>query len=117
MGSKLGGIHCSGCGAGIALPDTPLDPDSSSWTCDQCGAKLPGQDCVQKVKFLNKNIQTAIADSKGSIQVFEFVSLQPNPLSWCNIPKTGENFLDDHIIYQKAIKLAQIPTSSSVSPS
>ena len=74
MGTKLGGLCCSECPAGILLPQDPLDQGSSPWSCDKCSAQLPGDDCVQKIKFIDSHIQSAIADSRGSIQVFEFVS-------------------------------------------
>ncbi len=74
MGSNLGGIHCFKCNEGIAIPKTPLEPEKSGWKCNKCGAENPGKECTDKVKFINNHIQSAIADSQGSIQVFEFVS-------------------------------------------
>ncbi len=74
MGSNLGGIHCFKCNEGIAIPKTPLEPEKSGWKCNKCGVENPGKECTDKVKFINNHIQSAIADSQGSIQVFEFVS-------------------------------------------
>jgi hypothetical protein len=56
----------------------PIEPDvtssaASSWKCDKCSSQLPAKECLEKIKFINNHIQNAIADSKGSIQVFEFV--------------------------------------------
>ncbi len=80
MGSKLGGIHCSKCSNGILIPQDPLKSEESDWICDKCGSLLPGKDCTEKIKFLNNHIQGAIEDSKGSIQVYEFVSLKMTSL-------------------------------------
>ena len=74
MGSKLGGIHCSTCSNGILIPREPLKSEESDWICDKCGSEMSGMDCTDKIKFLNNHIQGAIEDSKGSIQVYEFVS-------------------------------------------
>ena len=52
----------------------PLKSEESDWICDKCGSEVSGKDCTDKIKFLNNHIQGAIEDSKGSIQVYEFVS-------------------------------------------
>ena len=74
MGTKLGGLHCPTCTKGIIVPTKPLDQESSPWKCDQCSSDQSGIDSVNKIKFINNHIDSAIVDSRGSIQVFEFVS-------------------------------------------
>ena len=75
MGSKLGGLHCPKCNDGIAIPVNPIEPEVTSWKCDKCSSQLPAKECLDKIKFINNHIQSAIDDSKGSIQVFEFVRI------------------------------------------
>ena len=56
------------------LSNTSVDEDEGSdWKCNSCPATIPAQDCKKKLFGLNMNIEAAVSDSQGSVQVMELL--------------------------------------------
>ena len=47
--------------------------EGGDWKCNSCPATMTAQECKKKLFGLNMNIEAAVSDSQGSVQVMELL--------------------------------------------
>ena len=77
FGTFFGGIVCDKCSHlgidGDGETVGVLYEKDDSWICNHCHATLDLESGRKKLFTLNMNIESAISDSKGSVQIMELV--------------------------------------------